>query len=50
VLLEAAAALRCTPLHRLPVGDSTVVVASVVDVILGPDGGRLLYHDGRFVT
>ncbi|XVV16943.1 flavin reductase family protein [Actinoplanes sp. CA-131856] len=49
VLRHALASLRATPLHRLPVGDSTVVVASVHEVFLGPAGGRLVYHDRQFI-
>ncbi|WP_328468161.1 flavin reductase family protein [Actinoplanes sp. NBC_00393] len=48
VLAGAAASLRATPLHLLPVGESTVVVAEVVEVLLGPDRGRLVYHDREF--
>lgn len=50
VLRGAQAALRCVPLHRLPVGASTVVVAEVIGVELGAGGGRLIYHERRFVT
>ncbi|MCW6003262.1 flavin reductase family protein [Micromonospora sp. CPCC 205371] len=50
ILSGAVAALRGTPLHRVPVGDSTLIVASVVEVFHGPDSGRLVYHDRTFVT
>jgi flavin reductase (DIM6/NTAB) family NADH-FMN oxidoreductase RutF len=50
VLRGAPAALRCVPLHRLPVGASTVVVAAVTGVVAGPPAGRLIYHEGRFIT
>ncbi|GAA5200928.1 flavin reductase family protein [Rugosimonospora acidiphila] len=50
ILLGAAAALRCVPLHLVPVGESTVVVASVAEVRLGPVGGRLVYHNRTFVS
>ncbi len=48
ILPGALAALRGTPLHRVPVGDSTLVVANVVEVFPGPDDGRLVHHAGRF--
>lgn len=48
VLPGAVASLRCVPLHRVPVGSSTVVVASVLEVFLGSSGGRLVHHDRRF--
>ncbi|MDR7276081.1 flavin reductase family protein [Catenuloplanes atrovinosus] len=50
LLRGAQAALRCRPLHLLPVGTSTVVVAEVVDISLGPDGDRLIHHDRTFST
>ncbi|GIH15057.1 flavin reductase family protein [Rugosimonospora africana] len=50
VLSGAAAALRCAPLQLVPVGESTVVVASVSEVYLGSAGGRLVYHDRTFVS
>lgn len=50
ILPGAVAALRGTPLHRVPVGDSTLIVAAVVEVFHGPDSGRLVYHDRTFVT
>ncbi|WP_432839431.1 flavin reductase family protein [Dactylosporangium sp. CA-092794] len=49
MLLGAQAALRCVPLHRVPVGASTVVVAAVTGVVAGPAGGRLIYHERRFI-
>jgi flavin reductase (DIM6/NTAB) family NADH-FMN oxidoreductase RutF len=49
VLDAATASLRGTALHRLPVGDSTVVVASVSDVLLGEADGWLVYHDRQFI-
>ena len=48
VLPGALAALRGTALHRVPVGESTVVVALVREVLLGPAGGRLVHHDRDF--
>lgn len=48
VLPGALAGLRATALHLVPVGDSTVVVAEVLDVLLGPPGGRLVHHDRTF--
>lgn len=50
ILPDAVAALRGTPLHRVRVGDSTLVVASVIEVFHGPDSGRLVYHHRNFVT
>jgi flavin reductase (DIM6/NTAB) family NADH-FMN oxidoreductase RutF len=50
VLPGAQASLRAAPLHLVPVGDSTVVVATVLEVLLGPDGGRLVHHDREFFT
>jgi flavin reductase (DIM6/NTAB) family NADH-FMN oxidoreductase RutF len=44
----AQASLRAVPLHRIPVGDSTVVVAMVVEVLLGRAPGRLVHHDREF--
>jgi flavin reductase (DIM6/NTAB) family NADH-FMN oxidoreductase RutF len=44
----AQASLRVVPLHRVPVGDSTVVVATVVEVLIGPARGRLVHHDREF--
>ncbi|WP_433792616.1 flavin reductase family protein [Actinoplanes sp. CA-252034] len=44
----AQASLRAVPLHRVPVGDSTVVVATVIEVLLGPARGRLVHHDREF--
>jgi flavin reductase (DIM6/NTAB) family NADH-FMN oxidoreductase RutF len=46
----ALAALRGTPLHRLPVGDATLVVATVTDVMAGPDDGPLIYHSRGFTA
>ena len=48
ILPGALAALRGTPLHRVPVGDSTLVIANVLEVFPGPDGGRLVHHAGGF--
>jgi flavin reductase (DIM6/NTAB) family NADH-FMN oxidoreductase RutF len=50
ILDGAPAALRCAPLHLVPVGDSTVVVASILEVFPGPADGRLIYHERQFVT
>ncbi|MEU4237190.1 flavin reductase family protein [Actinoplanes sp. NPDC026619] len=50
VLPDAVAALRCTPLHLLAVGDSTLVVAAVTDVFHGPADGPLVHHARTFVT
>ncbi|MEV6304453.1 flavin reductase family protein [Actinoplanes sp. NPDC051861] len=46
----ALACLLCVPLHLVPVGGSTVVVAEVRQVRLGDQRkGHLVYHDRRFV-
>ncbi|GAA2336220.1 flavin reductase family protein [Dactylosporangium salmoneum] len=50
VLDKAAAALVCVPLQRVAVGASTVVVAEVLDVAIGPSDGRLVYHERQFVV
>lgn len=50
ILPGALAALRGTPLHVIPVGDATLVVASVHEVFHGPDDGRLIYHDRKYLT
>ncbi|MEU4692991.1 flavin reductase family protein [Actinoplanes sp. NPDC023714] len=50
ILPGALAALRGAPLHRIPVGDSTVVVAAVLEVVLGAGSGRLVHHDRQFIT
>ncbi|GAB3618334.1 hypothetical protein GCM10027416_28910 [Okibacterium endophyticum] len=49
-LADALAAFRCRPLHAVPVGDSTLVVAEVLDVLDGRDGAPLVYHDRRFYS
>ncbi|BEL10837.1 hypothetical protein Q0Z83_090280 [Actinoplanes sichuanensis] len=46
----AQAGLRATPLRLVPVGDSTVVIATVLEVLLGPARGRLVHHDREFHT
>ncbi|GIF40710.1 flavin reductase family protein [Actinoplanes xinjiangensis] len=46
----AQANLRVAPLHLIGVGDSTVVVAAILDVLLGPAGGRLVHHDREFLV
>lgn len=50
ILSGAMAGLRCEPLRLVPVGESTVVVAAVLEVLLGPPGGRLVHHDREFFT
>jgi flavin reductase (DIM6/NTAB) family NADH-FMN oxidoreductase RutF len=50
ILPGALAALRGAALHRVPVGDATLVVASVLEIFFGPEEGRLIYHAQRFVT
>jgi flavin reductase (DIM6/NTAB) family NADH-FMN oxidoreductase RutF len=50
ILFDAVAALRGTVRHLLPVGDSTLVVASVLEVFHGPDDRPLIHHAKQFVT
>ncbi|BCY08329.1 flavin reductase family protein [Actinoplanes sp. L3-i22] len=50
ILLDAVAALRAEPLHLVPVGDSTLVVATVVEVFHGPADRPLIHHSRKFVT
>ncbi|MEH3033086.1 MAG: flavin reductase family protein [Aeromicrobium erythreum] len=47
-LPDALATLRCEPLTTVPVGGSTIVVATVLDVRLGPDAAPLVHHDRTF--
>lgn len=48
-LIGARAAFRCTTVNSVPVGDSTVVVAEVHDVLAGRRGTPLVYLDRSFV-
>ena len=48
LLGDARAALRCRALHVVPVGSSSLVIAEVLDVHLGPTAPALVYHDGRY--
>ncbi|AEV83601.1 flavin oxidoreductase [Actinoplanes sp. SE50] len=50
ILPDAVAALRCAPMHRLPVGGSTLVVATVLEVFHGPDDDPLIHHAREFTT
>jgi flavin reductase (DIM6/NTAB) family NADH-FMN oxidoreductase RutF len=48
-LPAAASVLRCRPLSTTPIGSSTVVVAEVLDIVLGTDLGEpLVYHNREF--
>ncbi|GLY07725.1 MULTISPECIES: flavin reductase family protein [Actinoplanes] len=49
-LAGALASLRVEPLHQVRVGGSTVIVAAVTEVLLGPVSGRLVHHDRQFIT
>ncbi|WP_250031100.1 flavin reductase family protein [Paractinoplanes maris] len=49
VLTTATASLRATPLDRVPVGTSTVVIAQVHEVLLGDATGHLVYHDRAYI-
>jgi flavin reductase (DIM6/NTAB) family NADH-FMN oxidoreductase RutF len=48
LLDDARAALRCRPLQVVQVGSSSLVVAEVLEVHLGPPAPPLVYHDRRF--
>lgn len=50
LLPGALAALQVRPLHLIPVGDSTLVAATVMEVLHGPDEGHLIYHARGFVA
>ena len=47
-LPDARIALRCRPLHVVPVGSSSLVVAEVLDVHTGPSAPPLVYHDRKY--
>ncbi|MFI5910667.1 flavin reductase family protein [Dactylosporangium sp. NPDC051541] len=47
---DAQAVLRCVPLHRVPVGASTVLIVAVTNAFVGTAGARLIYHERRFLT
>ncbi|MBF4608851.1 flavin reductase family protein [Curtobacterium sp. VKM Ac-1393] len=48
-LPSAASALRCRPLSTTPIGSSTVVVAEVLDIVVGLEHGEpLVYHNREF--
>jgi flavin reductase (DIM6/NTAB) family NADH-FMN oxidoreductase RutF len=49
-LPSARYALRCRPLNITPVGDSSLVLAEVLDVIPGEDGDHVVYVDRAFRT
>jgi flavin reductase (DIM6/NTAB) family NADH-FMN oxidoreductase RutF len=49
VLTTALASLRGVPLDRVPVGTSTLVIAQVDDVLLGPSTGHLVYHNRAYI-
>lgn len=50
ILFDAVAALRAEPLHLVPVGDSTLVVAGVIEVFHGPEDRPLIHHSRKFMT
>ncbi|WP_239138841.1 flavin reductase family protein [Actinoplanes regularis] len=50
ILFDAVAALRGAPLHLVPVGDSTLVVAGVLEVFHGPEDRPLIHHSRKFMT
>lgn len=47
-LVNARAALRCRPLQVSPVGESSVVIAEVLEIIPGRRTAPLVYHDRSF--
>lgn len=47
-LAAARAALRCQTLTSLPVGASTLVLAEVLEVFVGPTNEPLVYRDRTF--
>lgn len=49
VLTTASASLRGSPLHTVPVGTSTVVVAQIHDVLLGEAAGHLVHHNRTYI-
>jgi flavin reductase (DIM6/NTAB) family NADH-FMN oxidoreductase RutF len=49
-LPDAPAALRCRILSRTPVGSSTLVVAQVLEVRLGPAAEPLVYRDRAYFS
>jgi flavin reductase (DIM6/NTAB) family NADH-FMN oxidoreductase RutF len=48
VLDDVPAALRCRALQIVPVGSSSLVIAEVLEVRLGPQLPPLVYYDRRF--
>jgi len=48
ILPDARARLRCRLIDTLRVGDSSLAVAEVLEVVIGPDAPPLQYHDRRF--
>jgi len=49
-LPAARVAFVCEPLHIVPVGASSVVIAEVIRIHLGEDAPSLVYHDRQFTT
>ncbi len=50
ILFDAVAALRGEPLHLVPVGGSTLVVANVLEVFHGPEDRPLIHHSRQFMS
>jgi flavin reductase (DIM6/NTAB) family NADH-FMN oxidoreductase RutF len=48
LLPDARAALRCRITTVVPVGSSSLVLAEVLEVRVGPQAAPLIYHDRRF--
>ncbi len=49
-LPDARAALRGRALHLVPVGSSSLVIAEILEVHVGPAAPPLLYHDRSYRT
>jgi flavin reductase (DIM6/NTAB) family NADH-FMN oxidoreductase RutF len=49
-LPTARAAFVCEPLHVVPVGESSLVIAEVIRIQEGEDVPPLVYHDRQFTT
>ncbi|MGR4009143.1 flavin reductase family protein [Leucobacter sp. 1207-22] len=47
-LTNVRAALRCRSMQTVPVGDSTLVVAEVLDIVTSDSGEPMIYHDRAF--
>ncbi len=50
LLADARVALRCRAIDTVPVGDSSLVIAEVLEVRFGPAAPPLVYHDRRYLS